>query len=156
MLSQQKQRCVRDLQTFQICAQLSCSTKTKHSRGNIINTRSDISHLRDLREQLVVFHNKRKTWERARYYSSIHQHGGKLVHPTTSSAPRPIVLMVVNIFKSSTNGSDCCCTNMIDIEINSRCPEVGRKRRPQTTHGTRERQRQRAAFATRKDTSASK
>ena len=91
--------------------------KTKHSRGNIIKTRSDISHLR---VQLVAFHNNRRTWERARQYSSIHQHGENLFAPD-------------NRFRSSTDGSDCCCTDMINIDIPSRCPEVGRQRRPPTT-----------------------
>ena len=54
-------------------------------------------------------------------------------HPTTDSALRPTVLMVVNIFHSSTNGPDGCCTNIINLEVGSRCPEVGRRRRPSTT-----------------------
>ena len=77
------------------------------------------------------------------------------LRPTTDSGLRPIILMVVSIFHPSTNGSDRCCTNIINVEINSRCPEVGRKRRPPTAVHVRERET-RAAFATRKDTSASK
>ena len=50
--------------------------KRRHSRGDIIKSRSDVSHLRG---QLVVFHNDRRTWERARSYSSIHRYGENLV-----------------------------------------------------------------------------
>ena len=91
------------------------------------------------------------------------------LHPTTDSALRLIILKVVNIFHSSTNGSDRCCTNITNIEINSRCPEVGRQRRPSTTatlgrkrrpptpvHLRERESATRAAFATRKDTSAPK
>ena len=70
------------------CAQLSWTTKTRDSRGNIIKTRFDVPALKTkhsrcdiiktrfdvshLRGQLVVFHDDRRTWERARSYSSIH------------------------------------------------------------------------------------
>ena len=62
------------------------------------------------------------------------------LHPTTDSALRPIVLMVINILHSSTNGTDCCCAILINIEIDSKCPEVARKRRPPTTVHVRERE----------------
>ena len=47
-------------------------------------------------------------------------------------------------FNSSTDDSVCCCVNIINIETSSRCPEVGRKRRPPTKVHERERHVQRS------------
>ena len=80
------------LQDFLDLCSIVLQYKTKHSRGNVIKTRSDISHLR---VQLVAFHNNRRTWERARQYSSIHQHEEKW-------------LASDNRFRSSTDSSDGC------------------------------------------------
>ena len=63
------------------------------------------------------------------------------LHPTADFDVQPVVLMVVNIFHSSTKCSDCCCINIMNVEIGSRCPEVGRKRRPSTTATLGRRQR---------------
>ena len=66
-----------------------------------MKTRSDVS---DLRVQKDV-----GTCRFIQQYPSIRRETG--LHLTTNSAPQPKVLMVANIFNSSSNGSDCCCTN---------------------------------------------
>ena len=73
------------------------------------------------------------------------------LHSTTDSAPQLIVLMVANIFNSSSNGSDCCCTNHSRHRNKFQMPRNGPKPTPihdsntgpkttPTNHGPREKQ----------------
>ena len=94
--------CKRSPDFLDLCSTVS-QYKTKHLRGNVTKTRSDISHLR---VQLVAFHNNRRTRERARQCSSIHQNEENLFAPD-------------NRFRSSTNGIDCCCAIIRNLEIDS-------------------------------------
>ena len=75
-LSRQTKMCDHEFICLQEISKLSRSVlnclarqKTKDSRGNIIKTCSDVSHIRG---QRVVFHDDRRASERARSYSSIH------------------------------------------------------------------------------------
>ena len=122
-----KQRCVtmnssvckRSLDFLDLCSTvLQDKNKTRDSRCDIIKTRSDVSHFRG---QLVVFHDDRRTWERA----------------AVSIDTEKDWFALDNRCRSSTDSSDGCqivaVPITIDIEINSRCPKLGRKRRPPTT-----------------------
>ena len=139
--------CKRSLDFLDLCSTV-LHDKTRDSRGDIMKTRSDVSHLR---VQLVVFHDDRRTWERAstRRKTGLHSttdSAPRLVvrrktgmHPTTDSAPQQIVLMVANIFESSTNGSDCCCTSHNRLRNKFQMSRSGPKTTP-TNHGPREKQ----------------
>ena len=65
------------------------------------------------------------------------------VHTAVSIDTKRDGFALDNRFRSSTDSSDGCrivaVPITIGIEINSRCPKVGRKRRP-PTHGPREKQ----------------
>ena len=61
------------------------------------------------------------------------------LHLTTDSAPHLIVLMVANIFNSSSNGSHCCCTNHNGHGNKFQMSRGGPKTTP-TNHGPREKQ----------------
>ena len=93
--------------------------KTKHSRGDIIKTRSDVS---------VVFHDDRR---------NVH------VHTAVSIDTEKDWFALDSRFRSSIDSSDGCQIVAVPIttdkEINSRCPKVGRKRRPPTTVHVRNR-----------------
>ena len=61
------------------------------------------------------------------------------LHPTTDSADRPIVLMVVNIFHSSNNGTDSCSGIKNKHRSRFQMSKSGPKTTP-TNHGPREKQ----------------
>ena len=105
--------------------------KIKHSRGDVIKKHA-LTFLISEYNWLHFTTSEGRGNVHANTAASINTKKTGL-HPTTDSAHRPMVLLVVNIFHSSTNGTDCCCAITINIEVDSRCHEAGRKRRPSTT-----------------------
>ena len=107
--------------------------KTKHSRGNIIEN------------TLCHFSSLSTTGCSSQQQNDVGTCTLIRQHPSTRRkllrTRRQIPLfdrwsngqMVVSIFHSPTNGSDCCCINIINRELNSRCPTVGLKTMPTTT-----------------------
>ena len=87
-----------------------CSTvlqyKTKHSRGNIIKKHA-LSFLMSEYNWLSFTTTEGRGNAHADIAASINTKKTCL-HPTTDSALRPIVQIVVSTVHSSTNGSDCC------------------------------------------------
>ena len=131
-----------------------CSTvlqyKTKHSRGNDQKKHALTFLLISEYNWLHFTTTEGRGNVHANTAASINTKKTGL-HPTTDSALRPTVLMVVNIFHSSTNGSDCCCAIIINREARFQMSRSGPKKTPihdsntwpKTTpnHGTCERER---------------
>ena len=140
------------LQDFLDLCSIVLQYKTKHSRGNVI--KHALTFLISEYNWLHFTTTEGRGNVHANTAASINTKKNGL-HPTTDSALRPIVLMVVNILHSSTNGTDGCCAFIKNMDVDSRCPEVGRKNDAHQPRYMRERATK-AAFATRKDTSASK
>ena len=134
----------RDLWTFEICAQLSCSTKQSIRVVTSKKKKHSPTFLISEYNWLCFITTEGRGNVHADTAASIYTEKTCL-HPTTDSALRPIILMVVSMFHSSKNGSDRCCTNMISGPKTTPI-------QPRSTWG----RATRAAFAAREDTSASK